>query len=111
MEGAGGVCSPLGSDGDTSRLAALLSPDLVVLVGDACLGTINLVRLSARALPEKPLVVYLNRFNGGDPLQKANRDFLGHDGFDVVTDLDTLADRIASPTTNGDEFSSLPTSK
>src|SRR5204862_7343835 len=44
VEGAGGVRSPLGADGDNADLCRLLSPDLVVLVADAGLGTINAVR-------------------------------------------------------------------
>src|SRR4029079_9096925 len=61
VESAGGVRSPLAADGDTVTLANALRPALVVLVADAELGTINLVRLSAAALAPHRVVVYLNR--------------------------------------------------
>ncbi len=63
VESAGGVRSPLASDGDTVALADALRPALVLLVADAGLGTINLVRLSADALGDHPVVVYLNRYD------------------------------------------------
>ena len=51
METAGGVRSPLaGDDGDAVALAGSLMPDVVVLVADAGLGTINAVRLTVAAL-------------------------------------------------------------
>ena len=50
VESAGGVRSPLAADGDTVTLVNALQPALVVLVADAELGTINLVRLSTGAL-------------------------------------------------------------
>ena len=50
VESAGGPRSPLASDGDTVDLAAALAPDLVVLVADAGLGTINAVQLCAAVL-------------------------------------------------------------
>ena len=96
VEGVGGPRSPIAADGDTVDLARVLEPDLVVLVADAGLGTINAVRLSAAALAERPFVVALNRF-GADPLHERN---LGHltvvDGFDVVTSPSALATRLAA---------------
>ena len=50
METAGGVRSPQADDGDAVDLVRLLAPDLVVLVADAGLGTINAVRLCVDAL-------------------------------------------------------------
>ncbi len=50
VEMAGGVRSPQAVDGDATDVAARLRPDLVVLVADAGLGTINTVRLSMDAL-------------------------------------------------------------
>ena len=50
VETAGGVRSPQAADGDTVDLVAALDPDVVVLVADAGLGTINAVRLSLAAL-------------------------------------------------------------
>lgn len=76
VEPAGGVRSPLAIDGDTVALAAALEPDAIVLVADAGLGTINLVRLSATALARWPLLVFLNRFDDEDDLHVANRDWL-----------------------------------
>jgi dethiobiotin synthetase len=97
VEGVGGPRSPLGDDGDNVDFASLLHPDLVVLVGDAGLGTINAVRLSVAVLAEHPVVVALNRF-GNDPLHARNLAHLTDvDGFDVVTSPRDLADRLRLP--------------
>jgi dethiobiotin synthetase len=94
VEGAGGVRSPLAVDGDNLALVEALSPDLVVVVADAGLGTINGVRLTVAALAtvERPsrVVVALNRF-GSDPLHARNRDVLARDGLDLVTRPEELA--------------------
>ncbi len=89
VESAGGVRSPLADDGDTVALAGLLAPDLVVVVGDAGLGTINAVRLAVDALTGTPgvgdVVVVLNRFDPTDPLHAANREWLvRRDGLSVL---------------------------
>ncbi len=102
VEGAGGVASPLTSDGDTAGLAAMLDPALIVLVAEAGLGTINLVRLSAAALDlatnrraSRPaLAVFLNRFVSDDALHQANKGFLLGDGYGICTDIEALADRL-----------------
>jgi dethiobiotin synthetase len=95
VETAGGVRSPLGHDGDTVDFAALLRPDEVVLVADAGLGTINAVRLSVEALPPTNVRVFLNRFDGADPLHAANRRWLADEfGCDVSVDVATLAQRL-----------------
>ena len=47
---AGGLLSPLAHDGDTHDLIDACEPDAVVLVADAGLGTINLVRLCVEAV-------------------------------------------------------------
>ena len=95
VETAGGVRSPLAHDGDTVDLMALLKPDAVVLVADAGLGTINVVLLSYAALAPVPVHVFLNRFNAGDPLHAANRNWLiEHFGLDVSVDIDSLLERI-----------------
>ena len=95
VEGVGGPRSPLASDGDNVDLAGVLAPDLVVLVADAGLGTINAVRLSAAAFQHAPVVVALNRF-GNDVLHERNRAFLAdHDRLDVVTKPSELAARLA----------------
>ena len=93
VEGAGGVRSPLATDGDTVDLARACDAELVVLVADAGLGTINLVRLSVGALAGvRGVVVYLNRFDGDDELHRRNRDWLRtREGLEVVTDPEALA--------------------
>jgi dethiobiotin synthetase len=50
VETAGGVRSPQAHDGDAVALSGAFAPDIVVLVADAGLGTINAVRLSAGAI-------------------------------------------------------------
>jgi dethiobiotin synthetase len=66
VEGVGGPRSPISDDGDSVALAQLLAPDLIVVVAEAGLGTINAVRLSVAAfagLPAlAPVVVALNRY-------------------------------------------------
>jgi dethiobiotin synthetase len=94
VETAGGVRSPQADDGDAVDLIRLLAPDLVVLVADAGLGTINAVRLCVDALagsglsprpPAPPLVVVLNRFDPTDDLHRRNRAWLAdRDGLPVV---------------------------
>ena len=74
VEGVGGPRSPISDDGDNVDLAHLLAPDLVVLVADAGLGTINAVRLSVAAFADFPVVVALNRFADDEPLHARNRE-------------------------------------
>jgi dethiobiotin synthetase len=96
VEGAGGVASPQADDGDMRTLIAALQPDLVVLVADAALGTLNLVRLSVAALGGWPLVVHCNRYDERIDLHRRNRAWLvERDGLDVTTDTAALADRVA----------------
>jgi len=100
VETAGGVRSPLATDGDSVDLCRRLAPDAVVLVADAGLGTINAVRLSADALAPWRTVVVLNRFDPGDDLHRRNRAWLtGHEGLECVVDLDELADVLGLVTT------------
>lgn len=86
---AGGVRSPIAADGDGVLLTAALTPDSILLVADAGLGTINSVRLSVEALASQcraPVVVLLNRYDPADDLHERNRAWLAHgDGLDVVT--------------------------
>ncbi|MFI5047920.1 MAG: ATP-dependent dethiobiotin synthetase BioD [Acidimicrobiia bacterium] len=84
VEGVGGPRSPLAADGDTVTLASALSPDVVVVVGDAGLGAVNAVRLSVGVLAGHPVVVALNRF-GAEPLHERNLASLRGDGLTVVT--------------------------
>jgi dethiobiotin synthetase len=86
VETAGGVRSPQTHDGDVVALTGLLAPDVVLLVADAGLGTLNSVRLSVDALAATPLVVILNRYDGGNDLHVRNRRWLmEEDGLSVVT--------------------------
>lgn len=95
VEGAGGPRSPLAHDGDNAAFAASLRPDLVVLVTDAGLGTINAVRLALGALADFEVVVACNRFDPRDDLHRRNRDWLvDHDGLEVVTSPRSLAARL-----------------
>jgi dethiobiotin synthetase len=91
VEGAGGPRSPLAADGDTVDLCAVLHPDLVVLVADAGLGTVNAVRLSAASLAPHPLVVILNRYDDSDDLHRANAGWLRADtALHIVTSVNAL---------------------
>lgn len=100
VESAGGVRSPLASDGDTVTFCRLLAPDIVILVADAGLGTINAVRLSAGALEDggAPIVVHLNRYQATDEVHRRNREWLAdRDRFDVVTSVGELVHRLLAP--------------
>lgn len=97
VETVGGVRSPLAEDGDSRDLVRALDVDVVVLVADAGLGTIDAVRSGVDALAPLPVVVLLNRFDGDDDLHRRNREWLtGRDGADVVTDVGALATRLRS---------------
>jgi dethiobiotin synthetase len=88
VETAGGVRSPLSADGDCLDYCAALAPDLMVLVADAGLGTINAVRLSAEAMAPLGVatVVVLNRFDAGADVQQRNLEWLrDRDGRQVLT--------------------------
>jgi dethiobiotin synthetase len=88
VETAGGLRSPLAADGDCLALCAALAPDVIVLVADAGLGTINAVRLTLDALgPLAALaIVVLNRFDPESDLHHRNLEWVsGRDGRRVVT--------------------------
>lgn len=80
VETAGGVRSPHAVDGDAITFIEALQPEVVLLVADAGLGTINAVRLTLDALDRgahvAELVVHLNRFDAGQELHRANRAWL-----------------------------------
>jgi dethiobiotin synthetase len=82
VETAGGLRSPLAADGDCLDYCAAVAPDLVLLVADAGLGTINAVRLTLDALgsampsPGPPSIVVLNRFDATVDLHRRNRQWL-----------------------------------
>lgn len=97
VETAGGVRSPMGADGDAVTFAGLVQPDLVVLVADAGLGTINAVRLSLDALASAVdpgcFVVLLNHFDDTNDLHVRNRAHLQDRlGLTCVTDIERLTD-------------------
>jgi dethiobiotin synthetase len=103
VETAGGVRSPLAADGDTVDLARAIRPDLVTLVAEAGLGTINAVRLSADALTAWPLVVHLNRFDDSVDVHTRNWEWLaGRDGLTVSVSVGSLARVVASRATGED---------
>jgi dethiobiotin synthetase len=84
VESAGGVGSPQADDGDAVALRGALAPDVVLLVADAGLGTINAVRLSVGALGRN-ITVVLNRFDDSSALHVRNRQWLEQrDGLRVV---------------------------
>lgn len=92
VETVGGVRSPLAEDGDSRDLVRALAADLVLLVADAGLGTIDAVRSGVDSLAPLPVVVLLNRFDPEVDLHLRNRDWLlGRDGIDVVIRIDDLA--------------------
>ena len=95
VETVGGPRSPIAADGDAVDLCDDLDPDLVVLVADAGLGTVNAVLLSAAPFAGTDLVVVLNRFDEADGLHRRNRDWLTtREGLEVVIDPEALASRI-----------------
>ena len=96
VEGAGGVRSPLALDGDCIDLVQAMRPDAVVLVADAGLGAINLVRLSAGALAGLAVLVHLNRFDPTDDLHRRNKEWIERDGLQVETGVEGLARRLAT---------------
>jgi len=91
VETAGGVRSPQADDGDVCDLIAALGPDLVLLVADAGLGTINSIRLSMDALADGPgepvpVVVVLNHYDGHHEIHRRNHAWLGsRDGYRIFT--------------------------
>lgn len=93
VETVGGPRSPLAGDADSAAVAAAVDADLAVLVAHAGLGAINAVRLCAPAVP-RPLVVFLNHFDGTDVCDR-NLRWLQAEGFDVVTGVADLARRVA----------------
>jgi dethiobiotin synthetase len=100
VESAGGIRSPLASDGDSISLIEILQPDIVLLIADAGLGTINQIVLSLDAINSgahvaTPVVV-LNRFDPADDLHKRNRDWLTeHLEVDVLSSVQAVLAKIS----------------
>jgi dethiobiotin synthetase len=88
IETAGGLRSPIALDGDCLALVEAVTPDCVLLVADANLGTINSVRLTVDGLAplSVPVIVVLNRFDQASDLQRRNKAWLsGRDRFRVLS--------------------------
>jgi dethiobiotin synthetase len=102
VEGVGGPRSPLADDGDTVELAEKLDPDLVLVVAGPELGTINATVLAAGSFGDRPLVVFLNRYDDAAADHVRNRDWLVEtSGLSVVTDLEDLIAKLPSQTEAG----------
>lgn len=98
IETAGGVRSPIADDADNVALLRAVRPSTVLLVADAGLGTINLVRLSAEALAGMPVVVVLNRYDPADDLHLRNSAWLRErDGFTVCASIDDVVSALVGP--------------
>lgn len=96
VETAGGVRSPLASDGDGVELARRIRPDLALLVADAGLGVIHAVR-SASAGLDLPLIVFLNRFDDDHDVHRRNLAWLrDEDGFEVYVEVGDVVDRLGA---------------
>lgn len=100
VEAAGSVRSPQADDGDGLDLAAVLRPEVVVVVADAGLGAIGAVRMALAGLSEAaggaPVLVVLNRWVDDD-LGRRNLDWLRRrDGCTVFTCVEDLADDLES---------------
>jgi dethiobiotin synthetase len=95
VEGAGGVASPIATDGHTADLARALRADTAILVANADLGTINSVRLCHAALTPIPVVVHLNHYNPDDDLHRRNHHWLRHhDKLTLTTTTDQLLETV-----------------
>jgi dethiobiotin synthetase len=96
LETVGGPRSPIGADGDAVDVAERLDPDLVLLVADAGLGTINAVLLSLAPFTGRRCVTFLNRFDPADELHQRNLDWLrSRERLEVVVDLEALTKVVA----------------
>lgn len=97
VEGAGGVASPLATNGDVAELARALGIDMVVVVALAELGAINSLRLSRELLGGLRTVVYLNRYDPEQELHVKTLEWLvQHDGFHVMTGIEELFELVVS---------------
>jgi dethiobiotin synthetase len=94
VEGVGGPHSPLARDADTVALTEALDADRVILVAEPTLGVINAVLLAAAPFGQRPVTVFLNRYDGAHELHERNRRWLQEvSGLDVVVSLEELAAR------------------
>lgn len=100
VEMAGGSWSPVTHDADCIELTAALSPELIVLVADAGLGTLNVVRPAVATLSGiAPIALVLNRYDDGSELHRRNRDWLvDREQLRPYVDLDEAATAVATAT-------------
>lgn len=103
VETAGGVASPQAADGAVPELVDALAPDVVLVVADAGLGTINAVRLTAAALDgacrrqRSELIVHLNHFDPTVGLHRANVAWLAdRDGLALTTSVQDLVRQLGT---------------
>jgi len=91
FETVGGPRSPIAVDGDAVTFVEALDPDLVVLVADAGLGTLNSVLLSLAPFAGRATATFLNRFDPSEDLHRRNLDWLRtREGLEVHVDLEAL---------------------
>jgi dethiobiotin synthetase len=104
IETVGGPRSPIADDGDSADLARWVLPDLIVLVADAGLGTINAVVLSMAPFLQLGIepIVLLNRYDPDDDLHRRNREWLS-DWCDISV-LVTSAEMLAAALLWADEL-------
>jgi dethiobiotin synthetase len=92
----------LADDGDTIELVDEVGTDLILLVAGPELGTINATMLAAEAFGDRPLLVFLNRYDDGAADHVRNRDWLVEtSGLTVVTEIDDLIAKMPEATEAG----------
>ena len=95
VETVGGPRSPIALDADAVDLTQALDPDVLVLVADAGLGTINAVNVSMAPFTGRRVIVVLNRFEPTDDLHRRNHEWLAtRQGLEVVTDPEALVEAL-----------------
>ncbi len=95
VESVGGVASPVADDGHSIDLLRRLGVDVVVVVADAGLGTIDAVRTALEFVGEGEVVVVLNRFDETVDLHRRNLDWLrAQDALDPCITPDEVAARL-----------------
>lgn len=95
LETVGGPRSPIAVDGDAVTIARALRPEVVVVVADAGLGTVNAVALTVDAFSGFRVEVILNRFDAASDLHHRNVAWLvKHHGLRCATTITQLADHI-----------------
>jgi dethiobiotin synthetase len=98
VELVGGVRSPVADAADCVQCLAAYEPDVVLLVADAGLGTIDAVRLALGALDGFAVEVFLNRYDDTADLHRRNRAWLHEvDGVDTHVEISALARTLSAP--------------